>query len=125
MDTIPQIQSEDATAGKAVCVKIFGVGNTGVLVGELLMKRELPGASFIAVNSDANSLSGSSAPEKVKFAPRAANDDGRRSRMEAEEHFIRFKELCTGADVIFIAAGLGGSVGTAVTPVLARAAKES
>ena len=118
-------QPDDATETKDVRVKIFGVGNTGVLVSELLMKRGLTGASFIAVNNDKKSLSASTAPEKVQFAPRATSDDGRRSRMEAEEHFTRFKELCEGAEVVFIAAGLGGSAGTSISPVVARAAKES
>ena len=117
-------QPVDAAETKAVRVKIFGVGNTGVLVGDLIMKRGLAGVSLIAVNNDAKSLSASAAPEKVQFAPRATSDDGRRSRMEAEEHFTRFKELCAGAEVVFIAAGLGGSAGTSISPVVARAAKE-
>lgn len=110
---------------KPVCVKIFGVGNTGALVSELFAQRELPGVTFIAVNSDKKSFVMSTASEKIQLAARMANDDGRRRRMDAEEHFVRFKELCAGADVVFIAAGLGGSAGTAVSPVIARAARET
>ena len=125
MKTTSQNQSDDMAEEKILCVKIFGVGNTGVTVTERLVSRELAGVSFIAVNNDKKSLSSSSATEKIQLAARSKDDDGRRSRMEAEEHFARFKELCAGADVVFIAAGLGGASGTAVTPVLARAAKEA
>jgi cell division protein FtsZ len=125
MKTTSQNQSDDMAEEKILCVKIFGVGNTGVTVTERLVSRELAGVSFIAVNNDKKSLSSSSATEKIQLAARSKDDDGRRSRMEAEEHFARFKELCAGANVVFIAAGLGGASGTAVTPVLARAAKEA
>ena len=126
MNDTTQTTSDTETPAKAVCVKIFGIGNAGVSMIEQLAGRNLAGAVFIAVNSDARSLAESTAAEKIQLAPRPVGDsDGRRSRMEAEQHFERFKELCAGGDVVFIVAGLGGTAGTAASPVLARAAREA
>ncbi len=126
MNNIPQTPSDAETPVKTVCVKIFGLGNAGISVIEQLAGRHLAGATYVAVNSDARSLSESTAADKIPLAPQtAADSDGRRSRMEAEQLFPRFKELCSGAEMVFIVAGLGGAAGTAASPVLARAAKEA
>ena len=51
--------------------------------------------------------------------------DPERGRELAEGTIDRLKAACAGADVIFIVAGLGGGAGTGISPVLARAARES
>lgn len=115
---------------KAVAIKIFGVGTTGVNVSELLLKSGLIGPAFVAVNTDAASLTASSAAEKIHLETPllrglGTGGDPERGHAVAEEQSAKFKVLCEGADVVFLVAGLGGGAGTGVCPVLARIAKEA
>ena len=115
---------------KGLSVKVFGVGGAGISVLELMLKPGLPGAGFVAVDTDAQSLAASAAPEKVHLETRllrglGTGGDPDRGRTLAEEQLPKLKSLCDGADAVFILAGLGGGAGTGVTPVLARAAKEA
>ncbi len=118
------------TSKKALVIKILGVGGTGVNVMELLMQSGLPGSSFVAVNTDAASLSVSSASQKIHLETAlmrgmGTGGDPDRGRMVAEEQAGKLKSACEGADVVFIVAGMGGGAGTGISPVLARAAKEA
>lgn len=119
-----------ASSKKAITIKVFGVGGTGVNVMELLIKNGLTGPGFVAVNTDAASLSVSSATEKVHLETAllrglGTGGDPERGRVVAEEQTAKLKELCAGADVVFVVAGMGGGAGTGVSPVLARIAKEA
>ncbi len=100
---------------KNLSIKVFGVGNAGVMVLEQVIGGALPGTTFIAVNTDAPSLAASSAPDKVEIE----------ADLLREEDAARLKSLCEGADVVFIVAGLGGGAGTGISPVVARVAKEA
>ena len=113
-----------------VAIRVFGVGGAGINVMELLLKEGLPRPSFVAVNTEEQSLATSSASEKVKLETQllrglGTGGDPERGRAVAEEQLPRLKSLCEGADVVFILAGLGGGAGTGISPVLARAAKEA
>jgi cell division protein FtsZ len=118
------------TPRKNISVKVFGVGGAGVKVMELMLKDSLPGANFVAVNTDAQSLAASSASEKVHLETQLLRGLGTGSdpdlgRALAEEQLPKLKALCGGTDVVFILAGLGGGAGTGISSVLARAAKEA
>ena len=118
------------TARKSISVKIFGVGGAGINVMELMLKDSPPGVGFVAVNTDAQSLAASSAPEKVNLETEpqhglGTGGDPDRDRALAEAQLPKFKSLCEGAEVVFILAGLGGGAGTGISPVLAGAAKET
>lgn len=115
---------------KSLSLKIIGVGNAGGSVLERIIQAALPGASFVAVNTEPQSLAASSAAEKVNLETKllrglGTGSDPERGCAVAEEQFPRLKSLCQGADVVFLLAGLGGGAGTGITPVLARAAKEA
>ncbi len=97
---------------------------------ESMMKGEFVGASFVAVNTDAASPAASSAPQKIHLETKplrglGTGGDPERGHALAEEHFPKLKDACAGVDVVFLVAGLGGGAGTGISPVLARAAKES
>jgi cell division protein FtsZ len=114
----------------SVSVKIFGVGTAGINILEELAKAALPGVALAAVNTDARSVSASSAAEKISLEIKSArgagpSGDPKRSRAVAEEHLPRLKQACEGMDVVFLVAGLGGGAGTGISPVLAQAARES
>ncbi|MCX6921682.1 MAG: cell division protein FtsZ [Verrucomicrobia bacterium] len=129
MNTSAQNDAVIETDRKNICVKVFGVGGAGINVMELMLKDSLPGVSFVAVNTDAQSLAASSASEKVHLETQllrglGTGGDPDLGRALAVEQLPKFKSLCAGADVIFILAGLGGGAGTGISPVLACAAKE-
>jgi cell division protein FtsZ len=117
-------------AAKPTSVKIIGVGTAGLNLVEQLVKGGLPGAAFVAVNADANSVASSSAPEKISLNNKTlrglgTGGDPERGRVAAEENAGKLKAACDGADVVFILTGLGGGAGSGISPVLARVAKES
>jgi cell division protein FtsZ len=111
-------------------IKVIGVGNAGIKVIERVIARRLPGLACAAVNTDAKSLDASSATEKLRLEDRAAGSgvsggDPLRGRQSAEARFGELKALCNGAQIVFILAGMGGGAGTGISPVLAKAARES
>jgi len=111
-------------------IKIFGVGGTGVILGDALNHGEFSGADFIAIDTDAQSLAASAATVKIHLETKllrglGTGGDPERGYALAEEQFSTLKAACEGAEVVFIVAGLGGGAGSGVSPVLARAAKES
>ncbi|MGH7976336.1 MAG: cell division protein FtsZ [Limisphaerales bacterium] len=111
-------------------IKIFGVGGAGVSLLDALNGEEFAGAGFAAINTDATSLTSSSATVKIQLETKlmrglGTGGDPERGRALAEEQFSTLKSACENADVILIVTGLGGGAGSGISPVLARAAKES
>jgi cell division protein FtsZ len=111
-------------------IKIFGVGGAGVALLDTLNAPEFAGAGFAAIDTDAASLAASSAAVKIHLETKllrglGTGGDPERGRALAEEQFSTLKAACDGANVVFILAGLGGGAGSGISPVLARAAKES
>lgn len=120
--------SEEAAGTR--CVKIFGVGGAGVLLGDALDRGEFCGAHFAAIDTEAQSLAASSAAVKIRLETKllrglGTGGDPDRGQALAEEQFPTLKTACADADVVLIVAGLGGGAGSGVSPVLARAAKEA
>jgi cell division protein FtsZ len=111
-------------------VKIFGVGGAGVALLDVLNAEEFAGAGFAAINTDAASLAASSATVKIHLETKllrglGTGGDPERGRALAEEQFSTLKSACDGANVVLIIVGLGGGAGSGISPVLARAAKET
>ncbi|HEY5233188.1 MAG TPA: cell division protein FtsZ [Verrucomicrobiae bacterium] len=130
MKTKTEIQPAALEPSAARVIKIAGVGGAGVSVLDGLNTEEFTGASFAAVNTDAPSLAASSATVKIHLETKlmrglGTGGDPDRGRAIAEEQFATLKTACEGADVVFIIAGLGGGAGSGISPVLARAAKET
>ncbi|MGD0259694.1 MAG: cell division protein FtsZ [Verrucomicrobiota bacterium] len=130
MNAIAQNDAVVETPKKSFSLKVVGVGGAGVNVMELMLKSAPPGVSFVAVNTDAESLAASSASVKVHLETQilrglGTGGDPDRGRALAEEQVPKLKALCEDVDVVFILAGLGGGAGTGISPVLARAAKEA
>jgi cell division protein FtsZ len=119
----------DLTRQKTV-IKVFGVGNAGISMMQRLLDGGVQGIEFIAVNTDAASLLGSSATQKIHLESKlmrgmGTGGDPERGRVAAEEAAANLKELCLGAGMVFIIAGLGGGAGTGISAVLARVAREA
>jgi len=130
MKTKTEIQPATLEAKSARAIKIFGVGGAGVSLLDALNGEDFAGADFVAVNTDSPSLAASAATVKIHLETKllrglGTGGDPDRGRAIAEEQFATLKTACEGADVILIIAGLGGGAGSGISPVLARAAKET
>jgi cell division protein FtsZ len=130
MKTKTEIQTPAPESGRTRTVKIFGVGSAGVSLLDTLNGDEFAGAGFVAINTDASSLATSSATVKIHLETKLMRGlgtcgDPERGHAIAEEQFSTLKTAGEGADVVLIVAGLGGGAGSGISPVLARAAKET
>jgi cell division protein FtsZ len=130
MKTKTETPAVETESGHTRTIKIIGVGGAGVSLLDTLNSEEFTGASFVAVNTDAPSLAASSAMVKIHLETKllrglGTGGDAERGQTIAEEQFSTLKTACAGADVILIISGLGGGAGSGISPVLARAAKET
>ena len=119
-----------ASADQNPAIKIFGIGNAGISMMQRFVDCGLHGVEFIAVNTDPASLLGSSATQKIHLESKllrgmGTGGDPERGQAAAEEAQAKLKEVCQGAGIVFIIAGLGGGAGTGISPVLARVAREA
>jgi cell division protein FtsZ len=130
MNTTPESQPPALEAAGAPVIKIIGVGSAGVGLLEILNNGNFTGATLVAVNTDRASLATSFAPVKVlledpELRGLGTGGDAERGKAMADDQFSTLKATCAGANVIFLLAGLGGGAGSGITPVLARAARET
>jgi cell division protein FtsZ len=109
-------------------IRLFGVGDAGLNVLELLIQSGLSPDRCVAVNTGGAALEASAAAHRVGLETKrlrglGSGGDPDRSRQAAEERAEELKSLCEGVDVVFVIAGLGGGSGTGISPVLAKVAK--
>lgn len=110
-------------------IKVIGVGGGGGNAVEHMVRENLEGVEFLAINTDAQALRNSSASstlqvggEITKGLGAGANPEvGRDAALEDRD---AIRDLLDGADMVFIAAGMGGGTGTGAAPVVAEVAKE-
>ena len=110
-------------------IKVVGCGGSGGNAVNTMINFGLEGVEFIAVNTDAQALNASAAPTKLAIGQNVtkglgAGADPERGRKAALEDVQRVKELISGADMVFITAGMGGGTGTGAAPIVAQLAKE-
>ncbi|MFC3033065.1 cell division protein FtsZ [Pseudoalteromonas fenneropenaei] len=110
-------------------IKVIGVGGGGGNAVEHMVKQQIEGVRFIVANTDAQVLRKSGADITVQLGKQitaglgaGANPDV--GRKAAEEDAESIRNALDGADMVFIAAGMGGGTGTGAAPVVARIAKE-
>ncbi len=117
-----------APAKQQLTIKVFGVGGCGGNVVAQIDRAGFGGAQSIVLNTDSQALAQCPLPYKFNLGLElngglGAGGDPERGRAAAEQDEARLRELCTGVDLVFICAGLGGGTGTGAGPVLARVAK--
>ncbi len=110
-------------------IKVVGVGGGGGNAVNTMISAGLPGVEFIAANTDAQALRVNLAPIRVQLGEKITKGLGAGAnpsvgKKAAEEDMERLREHLTGADMVFITAGMGGGTGTGGAPVVARLAKE-
>ncbi len=110
-------------------LKVVGVGGSGGNAVNTMINYGLEGVEFIVANTDAQALNASAAASKLAIGQAVtrglgAGADPDRGRKAALEDVTRIKELISGADMVFITAGMGGGTGTGAAPVIAQLARE-
>lgn len=112
-----------------VKIKVIGVGGGGNNAVNRMIASEVKGVDFIAINTDKQALKRSIAPTQLTIGEKITNGFGAGSNPEigkraADEAYAEIKKLVSGADMVFITAGMGGGTGTGAIPYVAKAAKE-
>lgn len=110
-------------------IKVIGVGGGGCNAVNRMVNEGVEGVEFIVANTDAQVLAVSSASKRIMLGEKAtkglgagANPEvGREAAIESTE---QIREALAGADLIFIAAGMGGGTGTGAAPVIAKIGQE-
>jgi cell division protein FtsZ len=109
-------------------LKILGLGGGGCNAINRMIELGLEGVEYIAANTDQQSLRFSLAPTKIQLGPTVTRGLGAGGKPEigekaAEESARQIGAALTGADMVFIAAGMGGGTGTGSAPIAARVAR--
>ncbi len=111
-------------------IKVIGLGGGGSNAVNRMVAEEIHGVEFITANTDAQALAMSEAPIRIQLGERltrglGAGGDHNQGAKAAEETRDEIKEVLSGADMIFITAGMGGGTGTGAAPIVAELAKET
>jgi cell division protein FtsZ len=119
----------DESIDQSAKIKVIGVGGGGSNAVNTMIQSQVEGVDFICANTDAQALRNSQASMKVQIGAKLTKGLGAGANPEvgreaALEDRARLAEILDGADMVFIAAGLGGGTGTGAAPVIAEVAKE-
>ncbi|MEW6386793.1 MAG: cell division protein FtsZ [Thermodesulfobacteriota bacterium] len=110
-------------------IKVIGIGGAGGNAVNDMIASQMVGVDFVASNTDAQALERSLAPVKIQLGPNltrglGAGGDPKVGREATLEEADRIKKVLEGADMVFIAAGMGGGTGTGGAPVVAEISRE-
>jgi cell division protein FtsZ len=121
------VDSKNSKTGARIIV--VGVGGGGCNAVNTMIKSGLTGVEYMVCNTDAQSLNINLAPTKIQLGSEltkglgaGANPEvGRKAALDAYE---KISEVISGADMVFVTAGMGGGTGTGAAPIIAKLAKE-
>jgi len=111
-------------------IKVFGLGGGGCNAVTRMVREEIQGVEFIAMNTDAQALAITEAPIRIQLGEKltrglGVGGDHNMGRKAAEESRDEIREMVNGADMVFITGGMGGGTGTGAASVVAEEAKKS
>ncbi|MBE6818410.1 MAG: cell division protein FtsZ [Ruminococcaceae bacterium] len=117
----------DVVAGEQI--RVIGVGGGGGNAVNRMIKSNLMGVEFIAINTDRTALAHSQATYKLQIGDKISRGNGAGAKPEigqraAEESRTDIEEALQGTDMLFITAGMGGGTGTGAAPIVAQIAKD-
>ena len=123
---MPQITPEVEAFAR---IKVLGVGGSGKNAINHMINSKVKGVEFIAVNTDAQDLHNTLAKKKIHIGKNLTRGLGTGMNPElgkraVEETKEEIQESIKGADMVFIAGGMGGGTCTGAAPVVAKTAKE-
>ena len=110
-------------------IKVIGVGGGGNNAVDRMIEDGLGGVDFISINTDGQALTKSKSATKIQIGEKLTHGMGAGANPEkgqraAEENAEEIRAALAGADMVFIATGMGGGTGTGAAPVVARIAHE-
>lgn len=122
------LEFEVDNKGKAK-ILVVGVGGGGCNAVNRMIEAELRNVNFIALNTDKQDLDMSRAESKLQIGEKLTKGLGAGGNPEvgqksAEENVEDISKLLSGADMVFVTAGMGGGTGTGATPIVAKIAKD-
>ena len=111
-------------------IRLLGVGGAGCRVVERLQAEGMVGADFVAMNTDAAALRECGVTRQIQLGTRltrglGAGGDPELGRAAVEEASDAIREVCRGAELVFVLTGMGGGTGTGGAPMVARLARET
>ncbi|MFB7158951.1 cell division protein FtsZ [Lysinibacillus sp. NPDC056232] len=119
----------DTSVDQLAVIKVIGVGGGGNNAVNRMIEHGVQGVDFIAVNTDAQALNLSKAEIKLQIGTKLTRGLGAGANPEvgkkaAEESREQLEEVLSGADMVFVTAGMGGGTGTGAAPVIAQIARD-
>ena len=123
---MPKINQEVESFAR---IMVIGIGGSGKNAVNHMINSKVKGVTFISMNTDTQDLLHSLAEKKIHIGKNLTKGLGAGmnpdiGRKAAEETKAEIQDVIKGADMIFIACGMGGGTGTGAAPIVARAAKE-
>ncbi len=120
----------DLEVERFALIKVVGVGGGGGNAVNRMVTNQVRGIEFVIMNTDAQALYRASAPVKVQLGEKLTGglgaggnpDIGRAAAEESREAIAR---IVSGADMVFVTAGMGGGTGTGAAPIVAECAREA
>ncbi len=126
--SLPINLNEEASAPARI--KVVGVGGGGGNAVNRMIQAGIRGVEFVVANTDLQVLRVNKAPTKIQLGLQTSRGMGAGANPEigknaALEDAERIAEICSGSDMIFVTAGMGGGTGTGAAPVVAKIASEA
>jgi cell division protein FtsZ len=114
---------------RPVKIKVVGIGGGGCNAVTRMVREQICGVEFVALNTDARHLAITEAPVRITLGERlthgsGAGGDQNLGRKCAEDSLEEIKQALAGSDMVFLAAGMGGGTGTGAIPLVAQAAQQ-
>jgi cell division protein FtsZ len=111
-------------------IKVFGLGGGGCNAVTRMVREEIQGVEFIAMNTDAQALAITEAPIRIQLGEKltrglGVGGDHNMGRKAAEESRDEIRDMVSGADMVFITGGMGGGTGTGAASIVAEESKKS
>jgi len=129
MDSLHLEMVSETPKGQAK-LTVIGLGGAGGNAVRRMIESSLHGVNYVVANTDAQALRDSPSPQKLQIGETLTNGLGSggnpdKGRKAAEESREMLESAVKGADMVFIAAGMGGGTGTGSSPLVAEIAKSS
>ena len=129
-ETVDQSELLPEIARGVPLIKVFGVGGGGSNAVSRMYKDKLPVVEYYALNTDAQHLFRCDVQHRIALGQNLTRGLGSGAlpdlgRQAAEESRSEIQQAVEGADMVFLAVGMGGGTGTGAAPVIAQIAKES
>ena len=111
-------------------IKVIGLGGGGCNAITRMVREEIRGVDFIAMNTDAQALAITEAPTCIQLGEKltkglGVGGDHEMGQKAAEENRDELKEITSGADMVFITCGMGGGTGTGAASIIAEISKQT